>query len=72
MGGCCVVVLVSFLCLIPVIKMPHCSIAVISNPPLCDVYAFKPTVSGKTKLRHQQYQHSLHADHAVWTLYMAL
>ena len=61
---------------IPVNKIPHCGIAVISKPTVCDVCAFQPMVSGKTKLfavlRHQQYQHSLRADHAVWTIYVAL
>ena len=44
-----------------------------SNPTVCDVcafLAFKPTVFGETKLfavsRHQQYEHSLHADQALW------
>ena len=76
MGVCSVVVLLSFLCSIPVSKIPHCCIAVISKPTLCDVCAFKPTVAGKTKLfavlRHQPYQHSLHAGHPVWTLDTAL
>ena len=51
-------------------KIPHCGVAVMSNPTVCDVCAFKPTVFVETKffevLRHQQYQHSLHADHALW------
>ena len=67
-GVCGVAVLLSFLC-IPVNKIPHCGVAVISNPTVCDVCAFKPTVFGETKLfavlRHQQYQYSLHADHAL-------
>ena len=75
-GVCGVAVLPSFLCGIPVKKIPHCGVAVISNPTVCDVCAFKPAVFGETKLfavlRHQQYQHlyqySLHADHALWTV----
>ena len=39
-----------FVCGIPVNKIPHCGIAVISKPTVCNVCAFKPTVSGKTKL----------------------
>ena len=66
---CCSV----FLCGIPVNKIPHFSVAVISNPTVRDVWVFKPTVFGETKLfavlRHQQYQYSLHADHALWTVY---
>ena len=66
-------VLVSFLCGIPVNKIPHCSVAVIPNCTVCDVCAFKPTVFGETKLfavlRHQQYQHSLNADHALLMVY---
>ena len=68
-GVCGVVVLLSFLCGIPVIKIPHCGVAVIPNRTVCDVRAFKPTVLGETKLfavlRHQQYQHCLNADHAL-------
>ena len=56
-GVCGVAVLLSFLCGIPVNKIPHCGVAVISNPTVCDVCAFKPTVFGETKLfavsRHQ-------------------
>ena len=56
-GVCGVAVLRSFLCGIPVNKIPHCGVAVISNPTVCDVCAFKPTVFGETKLfavsRHQ-------------------
>ena len=56
-GVCGVAVLLSFLCGIPVNKIPHCGVAVISNPMVCDVCAFKPTVFGETKLfavsRHQ-------------------
>ena len=52
---CCSV----FLCGIPVNKIPHCGVAVISNPTVCDVCAFKPTVFGETKLfavlRHRQF-----------------
>ena len=75
-GVCGVTVLLSFLRGIPVNKIPHCGGAVlISNPTVCDVCAFKPTVFGETKLvavlRHQQYNYSLHADHALWT-YMTL
>ena len=58
-GVCGVAVLLSFLCGITM-----------SNPTVCDVCAIKPTVFGETKLfavlRHQQYQHSLHADHVLW------
>ena len=75
-GVCGVAVLLTFLCGIPVKKIPHCGVAVISNPTVCDVCAFKPAVFGETKLfavlRHQQYQYSLHADHALWTVYMTL
>ena len=49
-GVCGVAVLLSFLCGIPVNKIPHYSIAVISNTTECDVCAFKPTVFGKMKL----------------------
>ena len=56
-GVCGVAVLLSFLCGIPVNKIPHCGVAVISNPTVCDVCAFKPTVFAETKLfavsRHQ-------------------
>ena len=56
-GVCGVAVLLSFLCGIPVNKIPHYGDAVISNPTVCDVCAFKPTVFGETKLfavsRHQ-------------------
>ena len=56
-GVCGVAVLLSFLCGIPVNKIPHCGVAVISKPTVCDVCAFKPTVFGETKLfavsRHQ-------------------
>ena len=67
--------LCGFLCGIPVNKIPHhlFGVAVISNPTVRDVWVFKPTVFGETKLfavlRHQQYQYSLHADHALWTVY---
>ena len=58
-GVCGVAVLISFLCGIPMNKIPHCVVAVISNPTVCDVCAFKPTVFGEMKLftvlRHQQY-----------------
>ena len=68
-GVCGVAVLLSFLRGIPVNNIPHCGVSVIPNPTVCDVCAFKPTVFGKTKLfavlRHQQYQHSLNADHAL-------
>ena len=48
---CCgVAVLLSFLCGIPVNKIPHCGVAVISNPTVCEVCDFKPTVFGETKL----------------------
>ena len=74
MGFAAVPVLLRFLRGIPVNKIPHCVVAVISNPTVCDVCAFKPTLFGETKLfavsRHQQYQHSLHANHALWTVYM--
>ena len=67
---------VFFLCGFPVKKIPHCSVAVISNPTVCDACAFKPMVFGETKLfatlLHQQYKHSLHADYVLWTVYMAL
>ena len=67
-------VLLSFLCIILVNKILHCGIAVIPNPTVCDVCAFKPTVFSETKLvavlRHQQYQHSLQVDHEVWMVYM--
>ena len=57
-------------------KIPHCGVAVISNPTVYDICAFKRTVLGETKLftvlRHQQYQQSLHEEHAVWTVYMSL
>ena len=39
-----------FLCGIPVNKIPHCGIVVISNTTVCDVCAIKPTVFGKMKL----------------------
>ena len=75
-GVCGVAVLLRFLCGIPMNKIPHCGVAVISNPTVCDVCAFKPTVFSETKLftvlRHQQYQYSLHADHVLWTVYMTL
>ena len=75
-GVCGVAVLLSFLCGIPVNKIPHCGFAVISNPTVCDVCAFKLTVFGERKLfavlRYQQYQYSLPADHALWTVYMTL
>ena len=62
-GVCGVAVLLSFLCGIPVNKFPHCGVAVISNPTVCDVCAFKPTVFGETKLfavlRLKQSQYSL-------------
>ena len=35
-GVCGVAVLLSFLCGIPVNKIPHCGVAVISNPTVCD------------------------------------
>ena len=64
------------LCGTPVNKIPHCGVAVISNPTVYDVCAFKTTVLGETKLftvlRHQQYQQSLHEEDAVWTVYMSL
>ena len=47
-GVCGVAVLPSFLRGIPVNKIPHCGVAVIPNPTVCDVCAFKPTVFGKT------------------------
>ena len=47
---CGVAVLLSFLCGILVNKIPQCGVAVISNPTVCDVCAFKPTVFGETKL----------------------
>ena len=43
-------VLLSFLCGISVNKIPHCGIAVISNPAVCVVCVFKPPVYGETKL----------------------
>ena len=49
-GVCGVAVLLSFLCGIPVKKIPHCGVAVISNPTVCDVCAFKPAMFGETKL----------------------
>ena len=56
---CRVAVLLSFLCSIPVNKVPPCGIMVISNPTACGVCAFKPTVFSETELfvvlRHQQY-----------------
>ena len=63
-GVCGVAVLLSVLCGIPVNKISHCGVAVISNPMVCDVCAFQPTVFGETTLvillvlRHQQYQYS--------------
>ena len=70
------VLLRSFLWGTPVNKNAHCGVAVISNPTVCDVCAFKPTVFGERKLfavlRRHKYQHSLHAEHAVWTVYMSL
>ena len=36
-GVCGVAVLLSFLCGIPVNKIPHCGVEVISNPTVCDV-----------------------------------
>ena len=69
-------VLLSFLCGIPVNKMPHCGVVVIPNPTVCDVRAFKPMVFGEMKLfavlRHQQYQQNLNAVHALWTVYRIL
>ena len=63
-GVCGVAVLLSFLCGIPVNKISHRGVAVISNPTVCDVCSFQPTVFGETKLfavlRHQQYQYSLY------------
>ena len=49
-GVCGVAVLLSFWCGIPVNKIPHCGVAVISNPTVRDVCAFKPTVFSETKL----------------------
>ena len=73
---CDVAVLLSFLCSIPVNKIPHCSAVVIPNPTVCNVCAFNPAVFGETKLfavlRHQQYQHSLNADHVLWTVHKIL
>ena len=40
-GVCGVAVLLSFLCGIPMNKISHCGVAVISNPTVCDVCAFK-------------------------------
>ena len=72
MGVCGVEVLVSFLCGMLVNKIRHCGVVVFSKPTVCNDCAFKPMVFGETKLfavlRHQQYQHSLHPDHAAWTL----
>ena len=57
-------------------KIPHCGVVVISNPTVCDFCVFKATVFGETKLfavmRHQQYQYSLHADRALWMVYITL
>ncbi len=39
-----------FLCSVAVNKIPSCGVAVISNPAVCDVCVFKPTVFGETKL----------------------
>ena len=49
-GVCGVVRLLSFYCGISVNKIPHCGIAVISNPAVCVVGFFKPPVFGETKL----------------------
>ena len=46
-----VAVLLSFMCGIPVNKIPHIfGVAVFSKPTLCDVCAFKTTVFGETNL----------------------
>ena len=50
MGVCGVAVLLIFLCGVAVSKIPPCGVAVISNPAVCDVCVFKPTVFGETKL----------------------
>ena len=75
-GVCGVAVFLSFLRSIPVNKIPHCGVAVIPNPTVCDAGAFKPKVFGETKLfavlRHRQYQHSLNSDHALWTVHRIL
>ena len=42
-GICGVAVLLCFLCNVSVNKIPHHSIAVISNSMVCDIYVFKPT-----------------------------
>ena len=42
-GVCGVAVLLCFLCNVSVNKIPHHSIAVISNSMVCDIYVFKPT-----------------------------
>ena len=42
--------LLIFLCGVAVNKIPPCGVAVISNPAVCDVCVFKPTVFGETKL----------------------
>ena len=71
---CCGVA--QFLCGIPVNKIPYCGVTVISNATVCDVCAFKPSVFGEMKLfavlRHQQYQHSLHTDRALWMVSVQL
>ena len=42
-GVCGVAVLLCFLCNVSVNKIPHHSIAVISNSMVCDIYVFNPT-----------------------------
>ena len=49
-GVCGGAVLLSYLLGIPVSKIPHCGVGVISNPTVRDVCVSKPTVFGKTKL----------------------
>ena len=73
-GVCSVAVLLSFLCSIPVNKIPHFGIVAISNPVVCDVCTFQPTVFSEAKLvavlQCQQYHHHLHVNHAVSTVYL--
>ncbi len=39
-----------FLSGVAVNKIPSCGVAVISNPTVCDICVFKPTVFGETQL----------------------
>ena len=40
-----------FLCGVSVNKISPCGVAVISNPVVCDICVFKPTVFGEKKVK---------------------